>query len=139
MTRDDFYKIVNKLDNENRKRLRLERRIEQLNSSIDIKSSIGSEVYSDNNNDVLHSLICEKADLEKELKELNIVIEYQTKDINRVINKVDNEEYRDLLYYKYVKHLNWFDIADILNYTIDHAKGRKFREAKRSLFKTLES
>ena len=82
MTRDDFYKIVNKLDNENRKRLRIERRIEQLNSSIDIKSSIGSEVHSDNNNDVLHSLVCEKADLEKELKELNIVIKYQTKDIN---------------------------------------------------------
>lgn len=137
MTKDEFYKIVNDFDSEIRKKIRIERRLEQIEINVDLKVGKGSEIQNNNNNDILHDLVCEKADLENKLKELSVVIEYKKQEIKRVVNKVDNEVFRDLLYYKYVKRLSWYDIANILNYSVEHAKGQKFREAKKQLWKSI--
>ncbi|RGD73826.1 hypothetical protein [Anaerofustis stercorihominis] len=137
MTKDEFYKISNKLRDENLKLYRINRRLAQIEKQQGIKAGIGSEIQSNNNNNLQECLSDEKIDLEKDKQELEIVISYNEKELNRYISKVDNEVYRDLLYYKYIKNLKWYDIADIIGYTIDHTKGYVFRRAKKELFKTF--
>lgn len=139
MTKDEFYKISNKLRDENLKLYRINRRLAQIEKQQGIKAGIGSEIQSNNNNNLQEYLSDEKIDLEKDKQELEIVISYNEKELNRYINKVDNNIYRDLLYYKYIKNLKWYDIADIIGYTIDHTKGYIFRQSKKELFKTFRT
>ena len=137
MTKDEFYKVSNKLRDENLKLFSINRRLAQIKKQQGIKAGTGSEIQSNNNSNLQEDLSDEKIDLEKDKQELETVISYNEKELNRYINKVDNNIYRDLLYYKYIKNLKWYDIADIIGYTIDHTKGYIFRLAKKELFKTF--
>lgn len=134
MTRDEFYRIANKLRDENLKLFRINRRLAQIKKQQGIKASIGSEIQNNNNCNFQEILSDEKIDLEKDKQELEIVISYNEKELNRYINKVDNNIYRDLLYYKYIKNLKWYDISNIIGYSINSTRGYLFRRAKNELF-----
>ena len=135
MTKNEFYQISNKLKNENFKLSRINRRLRQISKQLGLKASIGSEIKINNNINFQEKLLDEKIDLEKEKKELEVVISYNEKELNRYINKIDNDIYRDLLFYKYIKNLKWYEIADIIGYSEIHTKGYLFKFAKIELFK----
>lgn len=135
MTKNEFYQISNKLKNENLKLSRINRRLRQISKQLGLKASIGSEIKINNNINFQEKLLDEKIDLEKEKKELEVVISYNEKELNRYINKIDNDIYRDLLFYKYIKNLKWYEVADIIGYSEIHTKGYLFKFAKIELFK----
>ena len=137
MTKDEFYRTADKLRDENKKLNRIKKRLLQIEKQQGIKAGIGSEIQCNNNSNFQEHLSDEKIDLEKDKQELEIVISYNEKELNRYINKVDNNIYRDLLYYKYIKNLKWYDIADIIGYTINSTKGYLFRQAKHELFENF--
>ena len=86
MTRDEFYRIANKLRDENLKLFRINRRLAQIKKQQGIKASIGSEIQNNNNCNFQEILSDEKIDLEKDKQELEIVISYNEKELNRYIN-----------------------------------------------------
>lgn len=135
MTKNEFYQVSNRLKEENLKLSRINRRLFQIENQIGVKASIGSEIHNNNNINFQEKLLDEKIDLENEKKELEIVVSYNEKELNRYINKVDNNIYRDLLFYKYIKNLKWYEIADIIGYSEIHTKGYLFKFAKKELFK----
>lgn len=135
MTKNEFYQVSNRLKEENLKLSRINRRLFQIENQIGVKASIGNEIHNNNNINFQEKLLDEKIDLENEKKELEIVVSYNEKELNRYINKVDNNIYRDLLFYKYIKNLKWYEIADIIGYSEIHTKGYLFKFAKKELFK----
>lgn len=112
-------------------------KLHQIYINQDVKASIGTEIQSNNNINVLEMLCTEKVDLEKEKNELIPVIKYAEKEITDIVTRVQSYMYKELLYYRYVKCLNWNDVSTIIGYSTDHVRGIMFRKAREELKKIL--
>lgn len=95
--------------------------------------------HGSNQND-LSSYAAELDNLERELYEEGIARVKDYKEIQFRINQLEDENERDVLFYRYIKGMSWWEIANAMNYSeswVYELHGRALKNLQ--IFKREES
>lgn len=90
--------------------------LENLVMGVTVRTDL-EHVQSCSRPDRMAELAVKIADAEREIMEQRIQAFHKLQEIERVIRKVENPDYRTILHMRYVENLTWEKIAAVLYYS----------------------
>lgn len=100
-----------------RKISRIESEIEEIRSMKLYPSMNNDGMPHGSNQKDLSGYAAELTEMEEQLHQEGVEQVISYKDITGRINQLEDENERDVLYYRYIKDKNWWEIADLMGYT----------------------
>ena len=113
----DIKKYLNRAYKCTRKKEMLEREYKQKQREVDNISVCYDEIRTNNINSKVESKALELIKLKNDIDLHNIEIDRLRKEIEGVIDKVDDDNLKTLLRLRYLEFKKWEDIMYILNYS----------------------
>ena len=116
-----------------RKISRIESEIEEIRSMKLYPSMNNDGMPHGSNQKDLSGYAAELTEMEEQLHQEGVEQVISYKDITGRINRLEDENERDVLYYRYIKDKNWWEIADLMGYTerwITELHGRALAHSK---------
>lgn len=96
---------------------RIESEIEEIRNMKMYPSSINNEMPHGSNQSDLSSYAVALQEREDELYQEGVKQVQTYKDIEYRINKLENQDERDVMFYKYIKGFTWWQIAQLMEYS----------------------
>lgn len=123
--------MFSELEDMNLEIQRKQERIDELRSSLTSVSMTLSEKVQSSPTDRMSKIMCEIISLEDELNNMiDVYSNKKRKSVDRILS-LKNEDWKDILYMKYIEFMSWNEIARIkhtkVNYVIHKAtRAKKF-------------
>ena len=96
---------------------RIESEIEEIRNMKMHPSSINNGMPHGSNQSDLSSYVAALQEREDELYQEGVKQVQTYKDIEYRINKLENQDERDVMFYKYIKGFTWWQIAQLMEYS----------------------
>lgn len=96
---------------------RIESEIEEIRNMKMYPSSINNGMPHGSNQSDLSSYAVDLQEREDELYQEGVKQVQTYKDIEYRINKLENQDERDVMFYKYIKGFTWWQIAQLMEYS----------------------
>ena len=96
---------------------RIESEIEEIRNMKMYPSSINNGMPHGSNQSDLSSYVVALQEREDELYQEGVKQVQTYKDIEYRINKLENQDERDVMFYKYIKGFTWWQIAQLMEYS----------------------
>lgn len=124
MDRAELFIKFNKFKNLSLRLDVLKRRLAQIEEQLNIKASQGSEIQSNSMANKQEDFIAEKVDLQRQIEELESVYKYERKELEKIIDRLEDSKLHTLMYYRYIKCLKWSEVAGMIGYATDYTMGK---------------
>ena len=133
----DIKKYLNRAYKCTRKKEMLEREYKQKQREVDNISVCYDEIKTNNINSKVESKALELIKLKNDIDLHNIEIDRLRKEIECVIDKLEDENHKKILKLRYLEYRKWRSIAEILGYTERHT-GRLYNKALEEIEKIIK-
>lgn len=116
----DIKKYLNRAYKCTRKKEMLEREYKQKQKEVGNISVCYDEIKTNNINSKVESKALELVRLKNDIDLHNVEIDRLRKEIECIIDKVEDENHKKILKLRYLEYRKWRSIAEILDYSYNH-------------------
>lgn len=132
--KNDLIKYLSRVFYMTKTKQRLEREYEQKLEEMDSLSISFEEIKVTRNTSKVENIAIDLISIKNDIDLNNTKMEIVKQEIAFAIDKLEDDELKNLLRLRYIEFKKWRDIAYILRYTVRHTH-RKHNKALKELFK----